>query len=71
MWSPTFQRHAPEVRCFARRLLHSDLNCGGVPNLRRFRAAERAGWPVGRAGTATCRAGVWGPGQVWPEGYVT
>eukprot|EP00969_Alexandrium_andersonii_P256724 11349774-Alexandrium_andersonii.AAC.1 len=29
----------------------------GSPTFCRFRAAERAGWPVGRAGTATSRAG--------------
>eukprot|EP00969_Alexandrium_andersonii_P249357 11020634-Alexandrium_andersonii.AAC.1 len=35
----------------------------GAPNFFRFQAAERAGWPVKRAGTSTSRAGIWGPGQ--------
>eukprot|EP00969_Alexandrium_andersonii_P219242 9682706-Alexandrium_andersonii.AAC.1 len=35
----------------------------GAPSFCRFRAAERAVWPVGRAGTATSWAGLWGSDQ--------
>eukprot|EP00969_Alexandrium_andersonii_P265581 11736701-Alexandrium_andersonii.AAC.1 len=35
----------------------------GAPNFCRFRAKERAIWPVGRAGTATSQAGCSGPGH--------
>eukprot|EP00969_Alexandrium_andersonii_P276448 12219036-Alexandrium_andersonii.AAC.1 len=31
----------------------------GAPNFCRFRAAERAVWPFGRAGTASSRVGFW------------
>eukprot|EP00969_Alexandrium_andersonii_P284165 12563415-Alexandrium_andersonii.AAC.1 len=57
------QVRAPEAPREARRLRRPHLE-SGAPNFRRFRAAERAGWPVGRAWTATTsRAGFWGPGQ--------
>eukprot|EP00969_Alexandrium_andersonii_P373249 15483562-Alexandrium_andersonii.AAC.1 len=35
----------------------------GAPKSCRFRAVDRAIWPVGRAGTATSGAGFWGLGQ--------
>eukprot|EP00969_Alexandrium_andersonii_P015634 683790-Alexandrium_andersonii.AAC.1 len=43
--------------CEARRLRRSPLK-SGASNFCRFRSAERAVWPIGRAGTASSRAGV-------------
>eukprot|EP00969_Alexandrium_andersonii_P206011 9102515-Alexandrium_andersonii.AAC.1 len=43
---------------------NADPSAGGATrSAARFRAAERAIWPVGRVGTTTPRAGFWGPGQ--------
>eukprot|EP00969_Alexandrium_andersonii_P210360 9292576-Alexandrium_andersonii.AAC.1 len=45
-------------RCEARRLRRPPLE-SRASNFGRLRAAEKAVWPVGRAGTATSQAGVW------------
>eukprot|EP00969_Alexandrium_andersonii_P132169 5844549-Alexandrium_andersonii.AAC.1 len=52
--------HSPEEGAASATLhaAHPSLGSAswGAPNFRRFRAAEKAVWPVGRAGTATSRA---------------
>eukprot|EP00969_Alexandrium_andersonii_P160907 7111051-Alexandrium_andersonii.AAC.1 len=60
------QIRAPEAPREARRLRRPPLESGAA-NFCRLRAAARAVWPVGRAGTVASRAGFWGPGQYWPE----
>eukprot|EP00969_Alexandrium_andersonii_P098811 4360074-Alexandrium_andersonii.AAC.1 len=61
---------APEVPLEARRFGRPPLESGAL-NFCRLRAAERAVWPIGRAGTVTSRDGFWGPGQFWREGRAT
>eukprot|EP00969_Alexandrium_andersonii_P053293 2341869-Alexandrium_andersonii.AAC.1 len=53
------QIRAPEAPRDARRLRRPTLN-SGAPVFCGLRAAERAVRPVGCAGTATSRAGLWG-----------
>eukprot|EP00969_Alexandrium_andersonii_P193265 8536185-Alexandrium_andersonii.AAC.1 len=61
------QIRAPEAPREARHLQRSLLQ-SGAPNFCRFRAAEKAVWPVGRAGTASSRAGFLRPGPTFTRG---
>ena len=58
--TPILQVQAQEAPRFAQHLLRLDLPMG-VSDLRRFGAAERAVWPVGRAGTAAPSGWILGP----------
>eukprot|EP00969_Alexandrium_andersonii_P371983 15480709-Alexandrium_andersonii.AAC.1 len=59
------QIRAPEAPREARRLRRPPLG-SRAPNFCRFRAAETAVWPVGRAGAATSHAGLGGQMPIRP-----
>eukprot|EP00969_Alexandrium_andersonii_P127108 5618159-Alexandrium_andersonii.AAC.1 len=58
--APKLQCYALPARCFARYLRRPDLHCMGGSPVRRFRAAQRAVWSVGCAGTSASSGWVWG-----------